>query len=156
MSFQVIFCSFGPLLNPRIKIWKKCEKTPGYIILLHMCTINQDHMMHGSWDTKCNRHNLIVILGNFLPFYPPKSPKNENIKNEKNLEISSFYPSVPKIMIICYTFPEIWPNRCNCYFLFWAIFSHFTPITAHKIKISKKWKMSGDIIILHMCTKYYD
>ena len=69
LSFQAIFCSFAPLLNPKIKIWKKCKKTPGDIILLHMCTINQDHMMHGSWDMKCNRQNFFVILGNFLPFY---------------------------------------------------------------------------------------
>ena len=92
----------------------------------------------------------------FCPFTPLRAQKMKISKMKKTLQTSSFYTSVPKIMIICYTFPEIWPNRCN-YFLFWAIFCHFTPITAPKIKISKKWKkMSGDIIILHMCTKYYD
>ena len=30
-------------------------------------------------------------------------------------------------------------DRCN-YFLFWAIFCPFTPLTAQKIKISRKWK----------------
>ena len=29
-------------------------------------------------------------------------------KMKKSLEISSFYTSAPKIMIICYTVPEIW------------------------------------------------
>ena len=48
-------------------------------------------------------------------------------------------------------------DRCNCYFSFWAIFCHFTPLTAKKIKILKKWKKGPrDIIILHMCTKNYD
>ena len=56
---------------------------------------------------------------------------------------------------------------CNFYFSFWAIFCHFTP-TARKIKMkkqknkktkknkTKKKKTTGDIIILHMCTKTYD
>ena len=39
--------------------------------------------MYGSWDIKFNRQNYFVILGSFLPIYPPDSPKNENIKNEK-------------------------------------------------------------------------
>ena len=64
--------------------------------------------MHGSWDMKFSKQNFFVILGNFLPFYSPNTLKNETIKNEKTLEISSFYTSVLKIMIICYTVPEIW------------------------------------------------
>ena len=49
LSFQAIFGFSAQLLTPTIKIWKKCKKkTPGHIILLHMCTINQDHMMYGS------------------------------------------------------------------------------------------------------------
>ena len=48
LSFQAIFCFFVPLLTPKIKIWKKCKKKPGHIILLHMRTINQDHIMYGS------------------------------------------------------------------------------------------------------------
>ena len=71
LSFQAIFCSFALLLNPKIEIQKKCKKPLGDIILLLMCTINQDHMMYGSWDMKCNRQNFFVILGNFSPFYPP-------------------------------------------------------------------------------------
>ena len=62
-------------------------------------------------------------------------------------------------MIICLTVLEIMVRgRCNnCYFSFWAIFCPFTPLTAQKIKISKKWKRThGDIIILHKFTKNYD
>ena len=71
LSFQTIFCFFTALLTPKIKIWKKCKKTPGHIILLHMCTVNQDHIMYGSWDMKFNRQNFFVILGNCLLFYHP-------------------------------------------------------------------------------------
>ena len=56
--FKAIFCSFTPLLTLKIKIWKKICKTPGDIILLHMCTTNQDRMMYGSWDIKCKGHSL--------------------------------------------------------------------------------------------------
>ena len=45
---QAIYCFFAPLLTPKTKIWKKCKKAPGHIILLQMCTINQDHIMYGS------------------------------------------------------------------------------------------------------------
>ena len=47
-------------------------------------------------------------------------------------------------------------DRCNCYFSFWAIFRPFTLITARKMKIKKKKKIPGDIIILHKCTKNHD
>ena len=48
LSFWVIFCTFTPLLTLKIKIWKKCKKMPREIILVHMCTINEDHMIYGS------------------------------------------------------------------------------------------------------------
>ena len=111
LSFQVIFCSFAPLL--KIKIWKKCKKAPGDIILLHTCTINQDHM-HPWYDVWFLRYEvqqteLFCRPGPFFSLYPSNSPKNENFKNgKKTPEISSFYTSVPKIIILCYTVPEIY------------------------------------------------
>ena len=109
LSFQAIFCSFNPLLTPKIKIWKKNKKTLDIcVIFLYMCTKNQDHMMYGSWDMKCTRQNFLSSWAIFCPF-TPNSRKNENIKNEKkSLEISLFYRSVPKLMIIGYTVLEIW------------------------------------------------
>ena len=56
-------------------------------------------------------------------------------------------------MIICYTVPEIWHVKGVIIFNF-GLF--FTPLTVQKIKIKKKIKRAGDIIILHMCTKNYD
>ena len=44
----------------------------------------------------------------FLPSYPTNSPKNQNLKKwKKCLEISS-YTSIPKIMIMWCTVPEVW------------------------------------------------
>ena len=48
-------------------------------------------------------------------------------------------------------------DGCKCYFSFWVIFCPFTPLTAWKIKISKKMKKTpGDIIILHNYIKNHD
>ena len=50
-------------------------------------------------------HVTDVIIFHFGPFFALFSQK---LKFKKNLlEVSSFYNSVPKIMIICYTVPEI-------------------------------------------------
>ena len=37
-----------PLNNPENQNFEKVKKTPGDIIILHMCTINVNHMMYGS------------------------------------------------------------------------------------------------------------
>ena len=51
---------------------------------------------------------IFYQFGPFFALLPPNNPKNQNFeKMKKSLEISSFYTSVPKIMIICYTVPEI-------------------------------------------------
>ena len=49
-----IFCHFGlffallPPNNPKNQNFEKMKKTPGDIIILHMCTVNDNHMMYGS------------------------------------------------------------------------------------------------------------
>ena len=42
-------------------------------------------------------------------------------------------------------------EECNCYFSFWAIFCSFTPLTALKIKISKKSKKDLEISSFYIC-----
>ena len=44
------------------------KKSPGNIIILHMCTINDNHMMHGSWDIECDRQNFLSFWTIFYPF----------------------------------------------------------------------------------------
>ena len=52
------FLPFYPPNNPKNQNFKKLKKkkTPGDIIILYMCTKNNDHMMYGSWDMVRNRH----------------------------------------------------------------------------------------------------
>ena len=83
LSLWAIFCPFTPLLTPKIKIWNKCKNKPGDIILLDMCTINEDHMMYSSWDLRHNKLSFFLILGHFLPFDPPNNLKNHSFEKNK-------------------------------------------------------------------------
>ena len=116
-------------------------------------------MIYGSWDMKCNRHKFFVILGHFLPFYPPKSPKKENIKKKWNthLEISSFYTSARKTMVIGYTVPEIWHmTDVIVIFILDYTFLFYPPNSPKNENFKKMKKTPGDIIILYKCTKNHD
>ena len=105
LSFWTIFCPFSPN-NPKNQNFEKMKKTPGDIIILNKCTTNDNHMMHSSWDKKCDKQNFLSLFTIFCPFTP--LIKNfEKVKKKKSLEIS-FYIRVPKIMIRWCTFPEIW------------------------------------------------
>ena len=68
----------------------------------------------------------------FLPFQPTNSAKNENIKTvKKDLEISSVYTDVPKIMIIVYTVPAIW-RMTDVPIIFLGYFLPFYPHNSAK------------------------
>ena len=110
------------LTTQRIKILKKWNNLED-IIILNKCTINDNHIMYSSWDMKCDR--ILCHFDPFLLFYSTNNPKKQNLKKMKrHLEISPFYTSVPKIMIICYNVPEIWHLR-NVITIF-----HFGPFFA--------------------------
>ena len=79
-------------------------------IILHKCTKNQDHMLHTVPEI-CHVMDVIVIFQFRLVFvlFPLTAQKMKISKKwKKHPEMSSFYTSVPKIMIICNTVPEIW------------------------------------------------
>ena len=84
-----IFCHFGPFLpfylsnNPKNQNFEKMKKTPGYITILHICTINDNHMMYSSWDVECDRHNFLSFWTIYLHFYPSKNQKNQNFEKMK-------------------------------------------------------------------------
>ena len=121
------FLHFNPPKNPKNQNFEKMKTTPGGIIILHMCTINDHHMMYASWDMECDRQNFFVIPGQFLPFYLTHDWKNQNFeKKKKTLEISSFCTSVTKIMIICYTVPETWQVTAVIFIFHFGLF--FAPL----------------------------
>ena len=96
------FLLFYPLNNPKNKNFEKIKKVPRDIIILHQCTINDNHMMHGSWNMKRDRQIFLSFWTVFCPFTPLTTWIIKILKNwKKHQEISSFYTSVTKIMIIC-------------------------------------------------------
>ena len=104
------FLPFYPLKTPKMN-YQKNEKTHGDIIILHKFNKNHDHRLYCSWDMArggCNYFHFELYF-----FYPLTAQKMNISKNEKKhfkklLEIWLVYTSVSKIMIICYTAPEIW------------------------------------------------
>ena len=71
---------------------------PGNIIILHLCTSNDSHMMCGSWDMECDRQNFFsfwttfslpffFILGYFLPFCCLKNQNLEKWKTPRDIII---------------------------------------------------------------------
>ena len=101
-------------------------------------------MLYCSLDMVHNIFNCYFSFGTiFLPVYPPNSPKNQNLERMKKLqEILSFYDSVPKIMIICHTVPDIWCVTDVIIFHFGSFFP-FHPPNSRKNqnwKKKKKWK----------------
>ena len=69
LSFWVIFCPFSPLTTQKIKILK-LKKAPGDIIILHICTIHDNHMMYVSWEMEREGQNLLSLWTNSYPFTP--------------------------------------------------------------------------------------
>ena len=72
------FLPFYHLNNEENQNFEKMKKPSGDIIILNKCTINDNHMMYGSWDMKHDT-KCFVILGHFVLFHPTNNLKNQNI-----------------------------------------------------------------------------
>ena len=62
------------------KFWRK-KKMPVNIILLH---INEDNMICGSSNIRCDKQEFSTFLAIFLPFQPFDKLENQNFNMEKN------------------------------------------------------------------------
>ena len=56
------------------------KQHPADIIILHLCTINDNHIMYGSWDMKSYKQKFFVIFGHFLHFTPITTQKIKKMK----------------------------------------------------------------------------
>ena len=125
LSFWAIFCPFSPLTTQKIKILK-LKKTPGNIIILHVCTINHNYMI---WFLRygVRQTEFFVILDHFLPFHPTIDPKNQNFEKwKKRLKILSFYKCASYVTVIWCMVPGIWSatDKTFCHFgQFFALLS---------------------------------
>ena len=137
LSFWAIFCPFSPLTTQKIKILK-LKKTPGDIIILHICTINDNHMMYGSWDMECNGQNFLSFWTIFCPFTHLTTRKIKIWKNVKNtLRHYHFTHVYHKWQSY-----DVWFLRYGAWQTeFFVILDNFLPIyplKTQKIKISKE------------------
>ena len=114
-------------------------------------------MLYGSWDMVLDRwmdgHGRTdSILGNFLPFYPPNSPKNQSFEKIKKVlgDIIILHMCSKNYDQMMFGSWDMVRNGCN-YFSFWAIFCPFIPLTARKIKILKKWKKHLETSSFYIC-----
>ena len=103
------FLPFYLLNNPKNQNFEKMKKTPGDIIILNECTLNDNHMMYGSWDMKCDRQNFLSFSTIFTTYFVVTAQKIKILKKwKKLLKISSFYICVPKITIRWCMVPKTW------------------------------------------------
>ena len=88
-AWQNIFCHFGPFLpfrtSDNLKLQKsnfeKLKKNPEDIIILHMSTINDKHIIYGCRDMKCDGQNCLLfwsIFGTLMPKQPKKAKYGKN------------------------------------------------------------------------------
>ena len=83
LSFWSSFCPFSPLKTQKIKILK-LKKTTQDIIILHICTIKNNHMMYGSWDME--RNKTFCHSRPFFALLPPYGPRKSKLwKNEQHI-----------------------------------------------------------------------
>ena len=166
-SYWAIFCPFSPLTAQEIKIKKKImKKIPGDFVILHRditilhnCTKNHDHILYCSWDMAYDRCNCYFSFwAIFCPFTLLTAWKIKISKKwKKHLEISPFYISVLKLMIMYHTVPEMWHvTDVIVIFHFGLFFARLAPNSLKNQNFIKMKKFPGYIIILHMYTKKYD
>ena len=91
LSFWAIFCPFILPNNPKNQNFEKMEKVPVDIILLDMCTINENYVMYGSWDMEQDHH-----FGPFFAFYPlPTLPSQELVGQLSRLYVPIYCSPLP-------------------------------------------------------------
>ena len=134
LSFWAIFCPFGPIAIQKIEILRKWKK------LQEVLSFTQVHQA-------ATDRVFLSSLAMFCPFTPLTAQK---------MKIWQSWKKAPGDSIILHECTKShdhrpycsWAmvcDRCNFYFSFWTIFYPFTPLTAQKLGISKKWKKHLEI-----------
>ena len=96
LSFWATFLHFWPTNNPENQNFEKMKHASGDIIILHLCTKNQNHMYFF-----CHFGLFFALLSHYWHW------KLKCGKNVKKLEILPIYTCVPKMKIIWLMVPEI-------------------------------------------------
>ena len=131
LSFWTFFCPFTLLRTQKVKILKKWKK-PEDIIILQMCTLDDSHMIYGSWD---------IILDQFLHFCPPNNPKNQSFEKMKKPsgDIITLHMCAINDNHIMY---GSWDMKCEWqnFSSFWTLFCPLLSNNPKNQNFKKKWK----------------
>ena len=126
------------------------KKPPIDIIILDICTINDNHMMYDSWDMEHDRHNFLSFWTVFCPFTSVWTQKNFETMKKPLGDIITLHMSTVNDNQMMY---DSWDMECDGqnFLSFWTAFCPFTPLVTQKIKILKKWKNHLEIISFYTC-----
>ena len=127
---------------------------PEDIIILHMCTINDDRMMHGYMCTINDDHIYMVpeiwnrtnrIFSHFGPFFCPFTQlTTKKINILKKMKKSPIDLIILNMCIINFDYMMYgsWDMECDrqSFLSFWTIFLPSYPLPTWKIKTWQKWK----------------
>ena len=61
---------YFPPNDPKYQNFEKMKKMAGDIILLYMCTINEDNIIYGSWNIRCDSQKFLTFWVIFCLFNP--------------------------------------------------------------------------------------
>ena len=105
------FLPFHPTNHPKIQNFGKMKKILEDSIILDKCTKNNYYMLCCSWDVARNICNCYFSFWAIFCLFTSLAAWKIKIKKKHEKETPGdiiIYNSVPKIMIICYAFPEMW------------------------------------------------
>ena len=130
LSFWATFLHFWPTNNPENQNFEKMKHASGDIIILHLCTKNQNHMYFF-----CHFGLFFALSSHYW------HRKLKCGKNVKKLEILPIYTCTKNED---HMINGSWNIRADglSFLPFWAIFCPVTLLTTQKIQILKKWKNS--------------
>ena len=101
----------------------------------YMCTINEDHMIYGSWNIRCDRQKFLSFWDIFCPFSPLTTPWKKMPGDIIILHISTINDN--RMM---YGSWDMEHDRHN-FLSFWNIFCFFTPsVDPENQNFQKKWE----------------
>ena len=129
LSFWIVFCPFThPLTTQKRNILKKSKN--GLEILSFYTGVPNMMCSPKIWSVSDKK---FYYFGPFFALLPSNSPKNEKfLKNEKKNtwryhHFTQVYQKSWLYAILLLRYVAFFHNWCNCYFLFWAIFSLLSP-----------------------------
>ena len=119
------------------------KKVPWYIVIFHLCTIYDDHLMYGSGHMELEGHFLFWLWANSCPFIPLMTKKSKTKEKERKKKNSWR----------CYHFTrvyhkwwwhDLWFQRNGVQgttlFVILRRFLPFYSLNNLKIQLLKKWK----------------